>query len=212
MPDKLSVNPWLEIWVKPRETIRAIVQYNPKYLFWLLSWIYGFPALLQFAQNASLGESLSLLPILLGTFIVAPFIGMLGITIISGLLYWTGQWIGGKASYNYVRAAVTWSNVPNLVNVAIWIVLATTFGGGLFMRSFGESSFLGYQQVVVFFAFLIQVIVAVWGFIIGLKTLGEVQGFSAWKALLNVLIPFFMVVIGLWILTSIGYMIFGTPH
>lgn len=209
MGEKLSVNPWLEIWTRPKETIRAIVKFNPKYLFFLLSGIYGFPLMLQFAQNLSLGESGSPLAILIGALILCVFIGMAGITIISGLLYWTGQWIGGKAPFAHVRAAMAWSNVPNVVNAVIWLVMMGFFGGRLFHRGFAETSFVGYELTVVFFAFLIQVVLSVWGFVIGLKTLSEVQGFSAWKALLNVLIPFFMVVIVLWLVMWIGYALFG---
>jgi len=40
-----------------------------------------------------------------------------------------------------------------------------------------------------------------------LKTLGEVQGFSAWKALLNVVIPLVIVVAAIWL---VGWIIWGT--
>lgn len=209
MGEKLSVNPWWEIWTRPRETIRAIVKFNPKYLFFLLSGIYGFPLMLQFAQNLSLGEQVSALTVFVIALVLSVFIGMLGITIISGLLYWTGQWIGGNAPYSNVRAAVTWSNVPNVVNVVIWLLMMGVFGSRLFTRGFAEATFVGHELTIVFFAFLIQVVIAVWGFIIALKALGEVQGFSAWKALLNVLIPFFMVAIGFWVIMWIGYILFG---
>jgi hypothetical protein len=212
MGEKLSVNPWLQMWTKPRETIRAIVQYNPKYLFGLLAGIYGFPLLLQFAQNLSLGETTSFTAIFLVSLVFSVFVGMLGITIISGLVYWTGQWIGGKSSYQNIRAAIAWANVPNIVNIAVWMVLSIVFGGQLFTRAFAEATFVGYQLTLVFLAFLVQAVIAVWGFVIALKALGEVQGFSAWKALLNVLIPFFMLVIGFWFVMWICYMIFGMPH
>ena len=202
-------HPWISMWVRPRETIRAIVKKNPRQSFYLLSAIYGFPLLLQMAQNFSLGEVLSFLPILLGALILSLFIGMLVITVISGLLSWTGGWIGGKASFLQVRAAVAWANVPNTVNILMWLLMVATFGNQVFTHSFAETPFIGYQLIVVFFAFLVQVMVAVWGFIIGLKALGEVQGFSAWKALLNVLIPFFMVMIGIWILMWLCWIVMG---
>ncbi len=206
------MNPWLTIWTRPRETIRAIVRMNPSYRFHLLSGIYGFPLMLQIAQNLSLGDRLPFMAIFLGALILSVFIGMLGIMVMSGLLYWTGQWIGGKANFKGVRAAVTWSNVPNLVNSVVWLLMMATFGGQLFVRGFAERPFVGTELTVVFFGFLIQVVVAVWGFIIALKALGEVQGFSAWKALLNVLIPFFMVVIGIWIVMWLCWMVMGTAR
>lgn len=207
MANKLSINPWLQIWMKPRETMRAIVKTDPKYRFYLLSGIYGFTLLLQLAQNISLGDTVSLTAIFSGAVVLSVLMGILGITIMSGLLYWTGGWIGGNASYVDVRAAVAWSNVPNIVNIVIWLVLIGVFGNRLFLHTFAETPFIGTELTVVFFAFVLQTVISVWGFIIALKALGEVQGFSAWKALLNVLIPFFMVTIGVWVVMWLSMMV-----
>src|SRR3989344_4961939 len=160
MPEPSMAHPWISMWVRPRETIRAIVKKNPRQSFYLLSAIYGFPLLLQMAQNFSLGEVLSFLPILLGALILSLFIGMLVITVISGLLSWTGGWIGGKASFLQVRAAVAWANVPNTVNILMWLLMVATFGNQVFTHSFAETPFIGYQLIVVFFSFLVQVMVA----------------------------------------------------
>lgn len=210
MAGKLS--PWFTIWVRPRDTIRAIVQTNPKAQFLVLSAVYGFPMLLQIAQNLSLGQTMSTGGIILIALILATFLGAAVISAISGLLCWTGSWIGGKASYTQVRAAVAWSNVPNVVNLLVWLLLAAKFGTSLFMRNFAEMSFVGPELTIVFFGFLLQVVVSVWGFILLLKTLGEVQGFSTWKALLNILIPLFMVWIAFMAITWVAFMFMGTPQ
>jgi hypothetical protein len=209
MGEKQSMNPWLKIWVQPRDTIRAIVKTNSKKYFALLSAFYGFPMLLQFSKNLSLGETLPSYAILIVALVLSTFAGMLGITIISWLVHWTGKWIGGEGNFDKIRAAVAWSNVPNAVNGLIWLAMIALFGERLFTRGFGEEAFVGTELQIVFFAFLAQVILAVWAFVILLKTVGEVQGFSAWKALLNILIPFFVVVIALWVLMWVYWLIFG---
>lgn len=212
MGDKLSVNPWLGMWVRPRQTIRALIEYNPSYLFPLLCMIYGFPLLLQMAQNFSLGDRFSMGGILIGALVGAIFVGMIGINIASALFYWTGKWIGGQGSFQTIKAAVAWSNVPNLVNIALWVINMATFGKRIFMRAFVESPFVGGELAVVFFVSVAQVIIGIWGFIIALKALGEVQGFSAWKALLNMLIPFFIIVIGLTLLAFLISLVAGGQH
>src|SRR5271155_3533047 len=103
MGEKLSGNPWLKIWVQPRETIRAIVKTNSKKYFALLSAFYGFPMLLQFSQNLSLGETLPSYAILFIALVLSTFAGMLGITIISWLVHWTGKWIGGEGNFDKIR-------------------------------------------------------------------------------------------------------------
>ena len=106
--------------------------------------------------------------------------------------------LGGKGSFQTVRAAVAWSNVPNFVTVLMWVVLLMVFGAQVFNRNFSEMQFVGYRAGILFLVMLVESIVSIWGFIILLSTLREVQGFSIWKAILNVVIPFVAVVAVIW--------------
>lgn len=205
MKEKLPINPWLKIWTSPRETIRAVVGFNPKHLFYFLAAIYGFTMLLQLAQDFSLGFRVSAIWIVGVSLVLSVGVGALAFNIFAALLYWTGKWVGGNASFAHVRAAVAWAYVPSLVNTAIWLVMIGIFGSQIFMATFADTVFTGYQLPVVFFGMLAQVVASVWGFFIGLQTLAEVQGFSAWKALLNILIPFFMLVLTFWFVSWILY-------
>jgi hypothetical protein len=202
MGQNLRDTPWLAIWTRPRETIRSIVATDPKSFFYLLALIYGFPTVLQLAQNGSLGETFPIWAIFTGGIAVAAVIGWIGLSILSGLLFWTGKWIGGKAPYLHVRAAMAWTSVPSIVSCAVWVILGLLFGQQLFMRQFPDTPIVGNVLLFFFFAFIAQFIAGIWGFIMGLKALGEVQGFSAWKALLNMAIPFFLVVMAFWV---VGY-------
>ncbi len=79
------------------------------------------------------------------------------------------------------------------------------------MSTFADTVFVGYQLPVVFFGMLAQVVASVWGFFIGIQTLAEVQGFSAWRALLNILIPFFMLMATFWFVSWVFYRLMGMP-
>ena len=116
MEEKLMINLWFRMWTKPKETIRAIVAIDPRYRFLSLSIIYGIPLMFQMAQNMSLGFSVSLVGILLGCLVLSLFAGMIGSTIVSGLLYITGKWLNGAATFLQLRCAVSWSNVTNIVS------------------------------------------------------------------------------------------------
>lgn len=191
--------PWVRVWVEPRETIRQIVLTNPlQKLRWLFV-IYGLPIILNFAQTHSMGQNLPLWAIVLSAVLLCPFIGYLGISIISWLLKWTGAWIGGVAGFHEVRCAVAWSNVPNLAIIGSWAVLLLVFKDQLFFQGFAESVFGGYQAGVLFLVLLVETIASIWGFILLLKMLSEVQKFSVWRALTNVMIPFVGVTGILWL-------------
>jgi len=206
-PRSLERNPWLSIWVQPRETIREIIETNPKYRLFVLCALYGFPMAMSFAQSFSLGSQFPAWSLIIAGLVICTFLGYIGISISTWLLHITGKWIKGSGTFQTIRTAVAWSNVPNAVTAITWFILLGVFGGRIFYRDFSELTFVGYEAGVVFLIFLVQSIVSIWGFIILLKTLGEVQGFSAWKALLNVAIPFVIVVALAWVL---GWAIWGT--
>jgi len=207
----LGVNPWTNIWVKPRETIKKIVNFNPRFRFAILSFLYGLPMLLHMAQNLDLGDQFTTAGIVVAALVLATFVGMLAIVIASGLIYWTGQWIGGKSSYINIRAAVSWSNVPNIAAIIVWFIMIYNFRTEIFMDGFGEMAMSSSASMMLNVAMLIESAVAIWSFIILVKALGEVQGFSAWKGVLNVLIPFFMVGIAIYVISWLFWLGNGMP-
>jgi hypothetical protein len=191
-------NPWVSMWTQPRATIRSIISTRPKYGFPVLSALYGFPTLLQFAQTLSLGASTSWVTILLVAVLLSTFVGMLGILISTVLLHWTGRWIGGKSTFQEMRAAVSWANVTNSVTSIVWIILILVFGRLVFMDTFSSMQFTGGEQLLIFGLFLIQTIVSIWSIVILVKAVAEVQGFSAWKGLLNLILPVIIVILVVW--------------
>ncbi len=199
----MGINPWTRIWTHPRETIRKIVEFNPKFRFIALSFLHGLPMLFYMAQDMSLGDTFSVPGIILVSIILATFIGMLSITIGSALFLWTGKWIGGQGTYYPIRAAVSWSNVPNLVIVLTWVALILFFKNDLFLASFQKTEFVGNALALYFIVLLVQAVMSIWSLVILIKGIAEVQKFSAWKGLLNVLIPFIMVLFFIWILSKV---------
>jgi len=201
---KLGINPWTRIWTHPRETVRKIVEFNPKFRFLALSFLHGIPMVFYLAQDLSLGDTFSLAGIIIVSLILAIFLGMLSITIGAALLYWTGKWIGGKGSFYPVRAAVSWSNVPNIVIILCWATLIFFFRHQVFLAAFQKGEFVGAALAIYGVVLLVQAVMSIWSLIILIKGLAEVQGFSAWKGLLNVLIPFFMIAILIWLITLVA--------
>ncbi len=199
MPE-LELKPWISIWVKPRQTVRAIINYNVKYRFFILSLLYGLPTVLQMAQNFSLGSVLALPAILLLCLIVSPLLGALGLLICSAFLTWTGRLLGGKSTFAEMRCAFSWINATNLVTVAVWVALIAQFKEVIFYEGFVRMPMTALEATWLSVYFLIQLSVAIWSFILLLQAVSEVHGFSIWKSLINVVIAFAAGVGVVWIL------------
>ena len=85
------------------------------------------------------------------------------------------------------------------------------FRSQIFMDGFEDMVMSTSASMMINVAMLVQSVIAIWSFIILVKSLGEVQGFSAWKGVLNVLIPFFMVGIAIYAITWMFWIGNGMP-
>jgi hypothetical protein len=180
-----NLNPWFSIWTKPRATIQQITATDPTYLVLTLAAISGFGEALNQASMSAIGDQLAW-PLIIGIVaILGPISGIVSLYFVGLLVHWTGRWIGGQASTQHIRAAIAWSSVPMIWALLIWIPKLMVFGRELFTSSgsnIESDPFL--LSAGVGFAIL-DTVIAVWSFVVCLHCLGQVQRFSAWKALAN---------------------------
>ena len=196
-------SPWLTIWTSPRATIRRIVDHDPVHLVLILAMLGGFAQALNNSSSESWGEILSIPVIFLICAIVGAVSGIIGLYVYGALLKWTGGWIGGQGSSVQIRAAIAWSNVPLIWALILWVPKLALFGQDLFTSEM--SNFATNQSLrLLFFVFIIiEVIIGIWAFIIQLKCIGEVQKFSAWKALGNVILSGLVIIVPIFIVVLI---------
>ncbi len=201
-------SPWLSIWVRPRETIREIVQENPNKSIWLLAAVYGFSSLLNLFQSASLGSFFSPAALVIAAAILSPLWGMIWFSIWSWLVARTGKWFKGEGTYSEIRSAFAWSCVPFVLNIPLWLLMVGIFGAQLFMN-FPEGYLLSNGVVTVLFIILIaKVILAVWSLVIYLNALAEVQKLSILKTIFNVIVAgiiISVVLMAIWILILFSF-------
>jgi len=202
--NKQVLNPWVSMWTKPRATIQQIVDTNPEYLVLLLAAISGFSESLNRASTKSMGDKLEWPMIFLIAAIVGPLGGIIGLYIGSVLIRWTGGWIGGQASSQHIRAALAWSSVPAVWLLIIWIPELALFGQEMFTTEMPiVDASLSLTFILLGFS-VIEIVISVWIIVVLLKCIGQVQGFSAWKALGNlflsglvIIVPIALIVIGI---------------
>ncbi len=183
------LNPWLSIWVKPRETMRWIVDTDPTRQVVLLAVLGGIAQFLDRAAGRSLGDTLSVSVILIIALFVGSIGGLISLHIGGALLRWTGSWFGGQATSEEVRAAIAWSSVPTIWALLLWIPELMLFEEELFTTATPR---IDANPLLLFFLLgfaAVEVVIGIWTIVVFLKCLGEVHRFSAWKALGATIIP-----------------------
>lgn len=183
-------NPYNSILLQPRSTIQHIVDTNPTYLVLALFALTGAAISISAASTEGWGYDMSLLWVFLIIIAIGPLLCILAMYLMSALTRWTGKWLGGKATQEQIRAAYAWSSIPIIATIALFVPLFMFYGADLFNYQhtvFSEPySIVPVQTGIVFgIVAVAEVVLNVWSFVIGLHCLGQVQGFSAWRALGN---------------------------
>ncbi|RZD32476.1 MAG: hypothetical protein CXT77_00015 [uncultured DHVE6 group euryarchaeote] len=175
---KLRINPWREVWLHPRNTIKAILKYNPKYMVLPLAALAGIAnSAIEFElMDGIIGGSS-----FIGSSIVAALLGILSLYISGFLLSLTGRWLKGKANALKLRAAVAWSGVPIVASLLLFIPLFFAL----------NSSAIGTVTMSAF----VSMGLGVWSLVLYVGMISEVQKFSIWKSILNILLVIIILLI-----------------
>lgn len=186
---------WFMIWVRPRATIRRIVEADPNRFVIEIAWVAGALAALDLQMQSSSGQLpanvATLIPIdsfgSVGLAVFAFVCGLLSVATLYGLgqLYrWSGHLLGGSAKAAEVRAALAWAQVP-----AIYITTAGAIVALLTVQGGGDQPALWWKVV--------RGALGLWAFVISLKALGEVHRFSAWRALGSIIVGSLAVILAM---------------
>lgn len=187
-PDK----PWFFIWVKPRSTIRAIIDSDPEKYVLFLAILAGIVRVLDQTSERGYGDILPFAAVLILSVLFGGAAGLISLFISGAVFRWTGSWFGGRASSKEVRAAVAWSSIPSISMLLIWVLLIAVYGKEMFTS---VTPTIDNSPYILLCSALPSLVLILWAFILLLLTISEVHRFSIWKALGTVAIPVIAVLV-----------------
>ena len=117
--------PFFTILYKPRSTIRAIVDSNPKKYVLLLASLSGIAQMLNFASRDTSMSFTSGIDILSGIIIIlvgGTAFGIISCYLAGFFLCKASNLLGGISTSENVRAAIVWSSMPTILLLFVWIV------------------------------------------------------------------------------------------
>jgi len=197
----LSVeNPFLTIWLRPRDTIRGIVKTNPSHHVIPLAMCGGIVQALNQASARNAGDHLSLSAILGLAIVAGPIGGLVGLYFWGWLFALAGRWLGGRAENDEVRAAIAWGMVPMLASIPILGVQLGFFGHAIFTSQPPNLDSRPELGLILAATGILEIVFGIWSFVALVKCIGEVQRFSAWRALGSILLAGLLIVVPLIVL------------
>lgn len=190
MKDSDKPNPWITIWLRPRATMRRILDSDPVAHVWLLGAAGGIAQGFRAINTDEYGAApeLSVGAVVLISIIVGALSGVVALLVMPYLLRWTGRWLGGEGSLVNLRASLAWAQVPGIWGLALHAVLIAAFGRQLLDGTVAESLDSGGTAAFFLAVTLAIAVIAVWQLFTTIKTVAEASGFSAWRAFFNLLL------------------------
>ncbi|MFZ0245893.1 YIP1 family protein [Candidatus Binatus sp.] len=185
-----SITSFFTIWTEPRATIRRIVDADPKRNVIALAAIGpAINALAgQWAKALGNNANLSVLwPLsVAGSVAIQAGLGVIGLFIGAAILKWSGGLLGGVASRVEVRAAIAWSQIPGIAAEIVLLIAVLT---GVPAPQAAAAGTLPHIDPAFYKILIVEVVLGIWGGIIGLYCIAEVHRFSASRAFCATLIP-----------------------
>jgi len=179
-------NPWFSMWLQPKQSIKNIIKTNPKQGFFFLAsiWFLHFFFLYQSYYGIIFFSHWIFLTIF--AVIISPFIGAAFFYIFSWLLYKTGKLLKAKGSLINVRCAFAWSRLPLILDLFMWSCFT------LFLKEILFQPIVGISFI---FINLVAFSTLIWSFVLLVLSLVEVQKFSCARAIINVILAYFVIII-----------------
>ncbi len=200
MHQEQQFNPWFSMWTQPRATMQQIIDNNPQRLVLLLAAVSGFAEALNRASMKNLGDKLEWPYIVIAAAVLGPIAGIIGLYLGGALIRWVGSWLGGEASAQQIRAAIAWASVLTIWGLLLWLPELVLFGQDLFTTATPRIDANPLLVVALLGFSVVEIILGVWALVVFLKCLGQVQGFSAWKALGNLVLAFLVIMVPIMLL------------
>lgn len=191
---------FLKIWTSPRLVFKYIndKQYG-EYVTMLLI-LAGIYNSLDKAMLKHMGDHLPLWGVLGVAIVGGTLFGWLSYYIYAALISWTGGWLKGAGDTDSILRIMSYALIPSLVSLVFLIPEIALYGIDLF-KSDAQPFFFGWiDDKLIIFLEAISVCLGTWSLILFILGIAEVQKFSIWKSILNMVLPVLFIGVPLFII------------
>ncbi|WP_316769881.1 Yip1 family protein [Pedobacter frigiditerrae] len=178
-----------QIWLNPRKVFKFIYFYQYDKYMAILLVLAGIANAFQKISSINI----SIVSIIIIYVIMGAIVGLIGNYIFAALISWTGDWIKGRASTKAILKVLAYSSIPLVFTPITVIARVVLRGNGDF-----NDDLDGYNSLTQFIdkgLLLLSGVLATWAFVICVVGIAEVQKFSIGKAILNLILPFLLIII-----------------
>ncbi|MGE7694219.1 YIP1 family protein [Lysinibacillus sp. NPDC094177] len=207
--ERLKVNPFLSIWLHPKQTTRYMIEKKSiGFAILLMSIGYIGVTLSDLIDRISFIDWSPWLIVLLCV-ILSPISGIIG-TAFAALVTWLfGKLFKGTAKYSQLFKGLSLTAIPFIVLIPFYLIWLFTSPESLM-----DPDFAGPYPWIFWLAILVTIVIGVWAIVITVGVVAEAHQISNWMAFFTLLIPsiifFVLIIILIIVLIFVFGIFFGT--
>lgn len=182
-----DVNPFTDIWLRTRDTVRFVIEHKSAKYIILLIIFTGFASGLIGLMNTRSADSapwVNLFQVLIG----GPIGSAFGYFIGAAVLVVVGRLFKGTATYEEMFRALVTAQIPQIWLLPLLIIWALAAPETFFADRMDVEG----DPIVVIMS-IVMAVVSIWTFVIVCKAVGEAHRVSSWRGFFIVLIPAFII-------------------
>lgn len=202
------LNPWFMMFVRPRATMRQVLDDDPTRLVIPLAMLGGWLNVLDQASIKGLGDTIPVSTIFALSIPIGVIGGLIALYLCAAVIQWTGHWLGGRATVVEVRAALTWGRMPVYWAGLLWLPYLGFFGGEIFMTQMPSVESTPWLLFALLNLAVLELGLGIWGLVTMVLAVAEAHRISGWRSLGCILLAMVMILIPLFVLAMIAGVIF----
>tara|TARA_Y100000782_G_C10048635_1_gene208521 strand:+ start:33 stop:590 length:558 start_codon:yes stop_codon:yes gene_type:complete len=156
------------------------------------------------AIEKNLGDSMSLLSVIGFSVFGGALFGWISYHLYAALLSWTGKWIGGRASSKELLRVLAYGMLPAITALVFLILQIAIYGEAVFQEDLDLTKGSSFDKVIYYTSVFCEIVLSIWSFVLILIGISEVQNVGLFKAFLNLILPIFIVLLPI-LLISVLY-------
>ncbi len=192
-PDVRPANILLHIWIFPTAVYRYILKHVPERYVGVLFMMQGIAHALNSASGQNMGDNQNLLWLLAAAVITGMVGGYVFNYIMAWVLWVSGRWIGGKATFSSFKTVLAWSQIPIISSLIFFFIKFAIFGEELFLSNLEIDNIA--LSIALVASGILEIILGFWSLFILVKGTALIQSFGFGKSLLNVIFPLVLILV-----------------
>ncbi|MGE7999575.1 YIP1 family protein [Lysinibacillus sp. NPDC093190] len=202
--ERLKVNPFLSIWLHPKQTTRYMIEEKSiGFAILLLSIGYIGVTLSDLIDKISYIDWSPWLIVLICV-ILSPIAGIVGTAFVALIAWLFGKLFKGTGTYSHLFKGLSLTAIPFIVLIPfylIWLFISP--------ESLMDPDFAGSMPWIFWLAILVTLVIGIWSIVITIGVVAEAHQISNWMAFFTILIPSIIFFILIIILIIVLFVVLG---